>query len=70
MLFRSGMTGNVDGRIIAVGSYALMQELGINTLLSPEKANELQKEGTSVIYISINSYLAGIITIVKQLPAS
>ena len=65
-----GMTGNVDGRIIAVGSYALMQELGINTLLSPEKANELQKEGTSVIYISINSYLAGIITIVKQLPAS
>jgi Cu+-exporting ATPase len=65
-----GMTGNVDGRIIAVGSYTLMQELGINTLLSPEKANELQKEGTSVIYISINSYLAGIITIVKQLPTS
>ncbi len=65
-----GMTGNVDGRIIAVGSYALMQELGINTLLSPEKANELQKEGTSVIYISINSYLAGIITIIQQLPAS
>lgn len=64
-----GMTGNVDGRIIAVGSYTLMQELGINTLLSPEKANELQKEGTSVIYISINSYLAGIISIVKQLPA-
>ena len=47
-----------------------MQELGINTLLSPEKANELQKEGTSVIYISINSYLAGIITITKLLPAS
>jgi len=65
-----GMTGNVDGRIIAVGSYALMQELGINTLLSPEKANELQKEGTSVIYISINSYLAGIITIVTQLATS
>lgn len=65
-----GMTGNVDGRIIAVGSYTLMQELGINTLLSPEKANELQKEGTSVIYISINSYLAGIITITKLLPAS
>jgi Cu+-exporting ATPase len=65
-----GMTGNVDGRIIAVGSYTLMQELGINTLLSPEKAKELQKDGTSVIYISINSYLAGIITIVKQLHAS
>ena len=65
-----GMTGNVDGRIIAVGSYTLMQELGINTLLSPEKAKELQRDGTSVIYISINSYLAGIITIVKQLHAS
>ena len=64
-----GMTGNVDGRIIVVGSYALMQELGINTLLSPEKAEEFKKEGTSVIYISINSYLAGIITVVKQLPA-
>ena len=65
-----GMTGNVDGRIIAVGSYTLMQELGINTLLSPEKADALKKEGTNVIYISINSYLAGIITIVKQLPAA
>ena len=64
------MTGNVDGRIIAVGSYTLMQELGINTLLSPEKADALKKEGTNVIYISINCYLAGFITIVKQLPAA
>ncbi len=61
-----GLTGLVDGRIIALGSHALMQELGINTHLSQANIDAAQPSGTSIVYISINSYLAGVITFTRS----
>lgn len=63
-----GLTGLVDGRIIALGSHILMTELGIDIKVNPAEFQASQSAGTEVIYISINSYLAGIITI-NTLPA-
>ena len=58
-----GITGLVDGRIIALGNSILMTELGIDIKVNPVEFQASQSAGTEVIYISINSYLAGIITI-------
>lgn len=55
-----GLTGIVDGRIIALGHYTLMQELGIKL---PKQAQDNANPHSTLLYISINSYWAGIITI-------
>lgn len=58
-----GLTGVVDGRIIALGSHALMQELGIKTQVDHEQISQNIAPNSIVLYISINSYWAGIMTI-------
>lgn len=58
-----GLTGIVDGRIIALGSQQLMSELGINTIINHQELAASQPANTTIIYVSINSYLAGIIMI-------
>lgn len=59
-----GLTGIVDGRIIALGSQILMQELGINIPTELKKTLPENQTG-SVVYISINSYLAGIVSFTR-----
>ena len=58
-----GLTGIVDGRIIALGSQQLMSELGINTIVNHQELAASQPANTTIIYVSVNSYLAGIIMI-------
>ena len=58
-----GLTGIVDGRIIALGSQQLMSELGINTIINHQELAASQPANTTIIYVSVNSYLAGIIMI-------
>lgn len=58
-----GLTGIVDGRIIALGSQQLMSELGINTIINHQELAASQPADTMIIYVSVNSYLAGIIMI-------
>ncbi|WP_297922977.1 hypothetical protein [uncultured Agitococcus sp.] len=65
-----GLTGIVDGRIIALGSQQLMSELGINTIINHQELAASQPANTTIIYVSINSYLAGIIMISDPLQAA
>jgi Cu+-exporting ATPase len=58
-----GLTGVVDGRIIALGSHALMQELGIKTQINHAQISQNLPQHSVILYVSVNSYLAGIITI-------
>ena len=58
-----GLTGIVDGRIITIGNQHLMQELGINIFVNHQELSEQQPQHTMILYVSINSYLAGIIMI-------
>ena len=62
-----GLTGIVDGRIIALGSQQLMSELGINTIINHQELAASQPANTTIIYVSVNSYLAGIIMICDPL---
>ncbi len=65
-----GLTGIVDGRIIALGSQQLMSELGINTIINHQELAASQPANTTIIYVSVNSYLAGIIMISDPLQAA
>ncbi|WP_146164473.1 HAD family hydrolase [Agitococcus lubricus] len=56
-----GLTGLVDGRIIALGNLPLMQELGINIPAAYNQLHQTQAMDVRLIYISVNSYLAGVI---------
>jgi cation transport ATPase len=58
-----GLTGVVDGRIIALGSHALMQELGIKTQINHAQISQNLPQHSIILYVSVNSYLAGIITV-------
>lgn len=63
-----GVTGKVDGRIIAMGSHLLMKELGVDINVNQDVLAELQKHGAIVVFVSINSYYAGLIVIRTILP--
>jgi len=65
-----GLTGIVDGRIITIGNQHLMQELGINIIVNHQELSNQQPQHTTILYISVNSYLAGIIMISDPLQAA
>lgn len=58
-----GVTGNVGGQFIANGNIKLMQELGIDVSVLSSQADEMRKEGATVIYITIDRKPAGLIAI-------
>lgn len=58
-----GLTGVVDGRIIALGSHTLMDELGIKTQINHAQISQNFAPNIAILYVSINSYWAGIITV-------
>lgn len=58
-----GVTGKVDGRIIAMGSHQLMTQLGVDISVNQGILEELQRHGAIVVFISINSYYAGLIVV-------
>jgi len=58
-----GATGIVEGRKIALGNAKFLGELGISTSSLADKAEELRREGATVIFVSIGGQLTGAIGI-------
>jgi P-type Cu+ transporter len=58
-----GVTGRVAGRDVAVGSYALMQELGIDPAALARRADALRHEGQTVVFVAIDRRAAGLMGI-------
>ncbi|MCE7887914.1 MAG: heavy metal translocating P-type ATPase [Alphaproteobacteria bacterium PRO2] len=58
-----GVTGNVKGQFVANGNIKLMQELGIDVSALAEQADDLRKEGATVIYVTVDQKPAGLIAI-------
>ncbi|MCA9726912.1 MAG: heavy metal translocating P-type ATPase, partial [Candidatus Eisenbacteria bacterium] len=56
-----GVTGRVDGRNVALGNASLMTSLGIGTEALAETAGELQEDGKTVMYLSVDGALAGLV---------
>jgi Cu+-exporting ATPase len=58
-----GVIGNVDGRSVALGNLALLQELAIDPGPLLARAEELRREGHTVMFVAIDDRAAGLVAV-------
>ncbi|MBH1970115.1 heavy metal translocating P-type ATPase [Moraxellaceae bacterium AER2_44_116] len=58
-----GVYGVVDGKKLAMGNTALMQQAGIDSTALLNPAEELRTQGASVMYLAVDGQLAGLIAV-------
>jgi Cu+-exporting ATPase len=56
-----GVRGNVTGLRVALGNRTLMDELGIETRSVAQRAEELRREGATVMFVAVDGTLAGLL---------
>ena len=59
----TGVTGTVEGRVLALGSAALMTQRGVATEELQHQAEALRSEGASVMYLAANGRLQGLLAV-------
>ncbi|MGH8131261.1 MAG: copper-transporting P-type ATPase [Steroidobacteraceae bacterium] len=65
-----GVRGRVAGRSLALGSVALMRDLGIAVEPQTEAAARLRSEGASVMFLAADGKLAGLIAVADPVKAT
>jgi heavy metal translocating P-type ATPase len=65
-----GVRGQVNGRFVALGNMRLMQDMQIDVSLSQPEAQHMQELGQTVIYLSIGTQLAGLISVADPVKAT
>jgi len=65
-----GVTGVVDDRIVALGNRALMQELGIDVSALAQRAEALQQDGQTVMFVAVDARLMGLLGVADPIKAS
>jgi Cu+-exporting ATPase len=65
-----GVAGVVDGRQVAVGNLALFASLGIEPAGLAARAEELRKDGQSVMLIAVDGLAAGLIAVADPIKES
>ena len=58
-----GVSGVVEGRALALGNTAFMQQNGLSVEPLIEQADSLRSEGASVIYLAADGHLAGLLAV-------
>jgi Cu+-exporting ATPase len=58
-----GATGFVDGSQISIGNRALLKDLSIDSEALESQAREIESQAQTVVFVAINSQLAGIIAV-------
>jgi len=58
-----GVTGEIDGRRLIIGSHRIMSEEGVDVSALSQKAEELRGEGATVIFAAIDGSLGGLFAI-------
>ncbi|MGH7602251.1 MAG: HAD-IC family P-type ATPase, partial [bacterium] len=66
-----GVTGKLNGREIAAGKLAFLQQREVtNTAALEPRAAQLQSEGNTVIFVAINGKAAGLLAVADPIKAS
>lgn len=65
-----GVTGTVEGRLTAVGTATLLQELSIDVAPLLKQAEELRQEGQTAIFMAVDGKPAGLIAVADPIKAS
>ena len=58
-----GVIGKVDGRSVALGNLALLQELSIDPGPLLTRAEELRREGHTVMFVAVDGRAAGLLAV-------
>jgi Cu+-exporting ATPase len=65
-----GVRGKIDGRAVALGNTALMQQLGLAVDALVGQAEALRTEGASVMHLAVDGRLAGLLAVSDPVKAS
>lgn len=65
-----GVTARTEGRSVAIGNQAWLQELGIGAEALAARADKLRGEGQTVIFVAVDGQAAGLIGIADPIRAS
>lgn len=65
-----GVSGQVAGRRIALGNAAFLQELGVDAAPLVRRADELRKNGETVMFVAVDGKAAGLVSVADPIKAS
>jgi P-type Cu+ transporter len=65
-----GVTGTLQGKLIGIGNATLMQDLGANLEALKSRAEGLQREGQTVMFIAVDGRFAGLIAVADPIKES
>lgn len=65
-----GVTGIVDGKRVALGNTALMESVDVDWHALTDPAERLRAEGASVMYLSEDGYLVGLLAVSDPIKAT
>jgi Cu+-exporting ATPase len=65
-----GVRGNVEGRAVALGNTAMMEEMGLDTAQAEERADALRADGKTAMFVAVDGRLAGIVAVADPIKES
>jgi cation transport ATPase len=65
-----GVTGQVDGRAVALGNRALMESLHVDVSSLAARADELRQDGQTVMFVTIDGRPAGLLGVADPIKES
>ena len=65
-----GVLGTVEGRSVALGNRKLLLELGLDLASLQQRAEELQREGATVVFVAVDGRLAGLLAVADPIKQS
>jgi len=65
-----GVVGVVDGRTVAIGNAALLTDIGTTAETMTGKADELRRNGETVMFVAVDGTAAGLIGVADRIKAT
>ena len=65
-----GVLGTVEGRSVALGNRKLLEELGLDLAALQQRAEELGREGATVVFVAVDGRLAGLLAVADPIKQS
>ncbi len=65
-----GVRGKVDGRTVALGNAAMMQDIGLDTAQADAQADALRALGKTAMFIAVDGALSGIVAVADPIKDS
>jgi Cu+-exporting ATPase len=65
-----GVVGTVEGRVVALGTKRLMEELNIELQDLQEKAESLRRDGQTIIFVAVDQKITGLLGVSDPIKAS